>query len=270
MLKLLTSEDLLTIHKRVCADFSTGGDPVFPAGVRSMDLLESAVARQQVGMQHTLKYATATSCAATLTFGVCNNHPFHNGNKRTALVAMLAHLDANNMCLYDVRQNELYKMIKGVASHTLGERPQRRGAPKPPKRRPADDEVSAIQQWLDEYAKKVDRSERRVTYRQLRTLLKPYGYYLDNPKNNSIGVYRDEPTRKGLLRKQTTVPKRIGTISYPGDTKIVGLSKMRQVRRMCRLTDEDGVHAAAFYEEADVLDVFINEYRAVLNRLSNE
>jgi death on curing protein len=254
MLKLLTSQDLVTIHRRVCADFATCDDPVFPPGVRSMDLLESAVARQYVGLQHTLKYPSATANAATLTFGVCNNHPFHNGNKRTALVAMLAHLDANSMCLYDVRQNELYRMIKGVAAHTLGERPQRRGLPKQAKRRPADAEVKAIHQWLEKYAKKIDRSERRVTYRQLRTLLKPYGYYLDNPKNNSIGVYRDEQVRKGVLRKQTTVHKRIGTISYPGDTKVVGLSKMRQVRRMCQLRDEDGVHAAAFYENADVLE----------------
>jgi hypothetical protein len=36
----------------------------------------------------------------------------------------------------------------------------------------------------------------------------------------------------------------------------------KQVRRMCRLTEEDGVDSSAFYGGSDVVDVFIDELRA--------
>lgn len=62
--------------------------------------------------------------------------------------------------------------------------------------------------------------------------------------------------------------KRIGSIAFPGETRLVGLSKIKQVRRMCQLTEADGVESSAFYGGADVVDVFINEYRTVLRRLA--
>jgi len=75
------------------ADFAGTGDPIAPPGVRSMTLLESAVSRQHTALGGRLKYADPVSSAATLLYGICSDHPFHNGNKRTALVAMLVHLD---------------------------------------------------------------------------------------------------------------------------------------------------------------------------------
>ena len=48
-----------------------------------MHLLESAIARQDAGFAGQLKYPTAVVNAATLGYGLCLNHPFHNGNKRT-------------------------------------------------------------------------------------------------------------------------------------------------------------------------------------------
>src|SRR5262249_14431063 len=96
---MLSTDEVLRIHDRVCADFGTTADPIAPAGVRDPKLLESAVARQRVGFGPFLKYSDPFDNAATLTFGVCCNHAFHNGNKRTALVSMLAHLDANKHTL---------------------------------------------------------------------------------------------------------------------------------------------------------------------------
>jgi len=64
-----------------------------------MSLLASAVARQESGYGNTLKYHEPIINAATLLYGICNDHPFHNGNKRTALVCALAHLDRNRQIL---------------------------------------------------------------------------------------------------------------------------------------------------------------------------
>jgi death-on-curing protein len=100
----LSVDDVLAIHNRVVSDFADDDDPVGFAGPRDEGrLLESVVARQEVGLGDVLKYPDAWSSAATLTFGICCGHPFHNGDKRTALVAMLAHLERNELTIAGVR-----------------------------------------------------------------------------------------------------------------------------------------------------------------------
>jgi prophage maintenance system killer protein len=104
VLATLTAEDVLTIHEYLINDFAATSDPISPPGVRSVALLESAVGRQHTGTGSTLKYPDPIDNAATLLYGVCLDHPFHNGNKRTALVAMLVHLDKNHLCLFNTSQ----------------------------------------------------------------------------------------------------------------------------------------------------------------------
>ena len=94
-LQTLTTADLTTIHERLVEDFASTRDPISPPGVRSIALLEPAVGRQHTGLGETLKYPRPIENAATLAYGICCHHAFHNGNKRTALVAMLVHLDRN-------------------------------------------------------------------------------------------------------------------------------------------------------------------------------
>lgn len=236
-----------------------------------MSFVESVVSRQHVGYGGAYKYPDPYSNAATLTFGICCGHPFRNGNKRTALVAMLAHLERSGLVLSDVRQRDLYNMIKAVAKHQLGVRSDPRKKSREYTPREADDEVRAIGDWIQRHSRKLERGERRITYRQLRGVLGRFGYYLDNPKNNSIGIYRDEEVRRGLLKtKRVIEPKRIGAIKYPGDNKVVGFKLIKDVRRMCWLDENHGCDTASFYDGADVLDVFVNEYRTVLTKLAKE
>ena len=101
MLSTLSASEVLAIHDVLAADFAAADDPISPAGVKSMNLLESAVSRQFTGYEGRLKYDTPILNAASLTYGICSNHPFHNGNKRTSLVAMLCHLDRNDLTFED-------------------------------------------------------------------------------------------------------------------------------------------------------------------------
>src|SRR5680860_775925 len=108
-LSTLSVEDVVYIHRRVCEDFSGGDDPVGFGGTRDNgQLLESAVYRQHIGFDGSLKFGGTYENAATLAFGICCNHPFNNGNKRTALVAMLAHLQRNNHSVFGINQDDLY------------------------------------------------------------------------------------------------------------------------------------------------------------------
>jgi death on curing protein len=46
------------------------------------------------------------------------------------------------------------------------------------------------------------------------------------------------------------------------------MTTLKDLRRMCRLTEEHGVDTGAFYDGAEVIDVFVNRYRTVLRRLA--
>lgn len=259
---------MVAIHEALVADFAASGDPIAPAGVRTLGLLESAVSRQRTGLGDRLKYPDPMSNAATLLYGICCDHPFHNGNKRTAVVAMLVHLDDNRLALYGTTQKELYGMVLAVAAHTIAVRQDPRRPDRTPARANSDQEVIAVASWIAERAARVRRGERQLTYRELRRILENFGFHLENPDGNSIDVVRHEQRRAGLLRKLQTVRKRIGSIGWPGEHEAVGVAEIKRIRRLCELTEAQGVDSDSFYDRAAVIDVFVNQYRTLLRRLA--
>jgi death-on-curing family protein len=269
--KTLSVEDVCRIHDALCEDFAAADDPIFPAGVKSMPLLESAVHRQHAGFGPFRKYTSLEANAATLTFGLCNDHPFHNGNKRTALVSMLAHLDANKRTLQDTRQEDLFEMILALANNQMtvfvGRR-SRRSMPHLGTRHSADAEVEGLAAWLAPRLQTIKRGERQVTYRELRGILRRFNLELQNPHANMIDVCRVVERRKFLSRDTVIEYKRIGTIGYHSEGQPVALKVVKDVRRIAGLREEDGCDSEAFYAGGAVFDVFINQYRTILRRLS--
>jgi len=85
----LTAEAVKAIHEEVLA--AHGGSP----GLRDVALLESAVAAPQATYGGTALLNEAVEIAAAYLFYLCSNHPFVDGNKRTALAACLVFLEAN-------------------------------------------------------------------------------------------------------------------------------------------------------------------------------
>src|SRR5204862_7497552 len=49
-LRLLTTDEVLSIHWELVSDFAEQADPISPPGVGSQDLLESAIFRQHTGL----------------------------------------------------------------------------------------------------------------------------------------------------------------------------------------------------------------------------
>lgn len=265
----LTTDEVCRIHQQLCDDFAATEDPIDPPGVRSEHLLASAVGRQDTGWGPQLKYPKAVANAATLTFGLCNDHPFHNGNKRTALVAMLAHLDRNRLTLHSTKQAELFELILDVAQTQFSLRRIPARSRRSQIRPTPDAEVDALTEWLCSRTQPVVRGERDMTYRQLGQILKGFGYELGTQNNNTIEIVRLVERRRGILKRETIIErKRIGSIAYPGSSKLVGIRKLKAVRKLCRLTEEEGVDSTSFYGGADPVDAFINEYRTVLRRLA--
>ena len=87
----LTVDNVREIHAEAVAQF--GGS----TGVRDPALLESAVAAPQAGFGGKPLFADLAEVAAAYLFYLCRNHPFVDGNKRTALGACLVFLRLNGL-----------------------------------------------------------------------------------------------------------------------------------------------------------------------------
>jgi death-on-curing protein len=90
-LKHPTIEAVLAIHAEVLA--AHGGSP----GLRSRELLESAVAAPQATMMGAPLITDPIEIGAAYLFYLCGNHPFVDGNKRTALATCLVFLSENGL-----------------------------------------------------------------------------------------------------------------------------------------------------------------------------
>ncbi|MDA1275295.1 MAG: type II toxin-antitoxin system death-on-curing family toxin [Verrucomicrobia bacterium] len=86
-----TVEAVKAIHAEVLA--AHGGS----AGLRDDALLESAVAAPQATMMGEPLFAEPMELAAAYLFYLCRNHPFVDGNKRTALATCLVFLSENGL-----------------------------------------------------------------------------------------------------------------------------------------------------------------------------
>lgn len=87
------------------------------AGLRDEGLLASALARPRNRFSYETETADAFDFAAEYAWGICRNHPFVDGNKRTALVVGLTFLSLQGIELRADRV-ELYRVFVELAEGT--------------------------------------------------------------------------------------------------------------------------------------------------------
>lgn len=124
----LTPEQVLFIHYRIVEE--TGGSH----GIRDLTLLQSALARHVSTFDENDLYPDIFSKAASLMHSIIKNHPFVDGNKRTAITTASIFLLRNGYCL--------------IASHEELERFTRKMAAK-------DVELPKIAKWFKRYSTSV-------------------------------------------------------------------------------------------------------------------
>lgn len=109
----LPSTVVLAIHQMQIARF--GG----ATGIRDRGLLESALARPQQ-LFHYGDRPTIPQLAAAYAFGIARNHPFVDGNKRTAFVAAAVFLEDNGWTV-ELEQVDVVLKILALAAGELPE-----------------------------------------------------------------------------------------------------------------------------------------------------
>jgi death on curing protein len=130
------------IHFSLARLFESENDPISPVGIKSQQMLESACERPNTGSGDHYKYRTLETKLAALFHSLTKNHPFHNGNKRTALVSVLTALHRNDRRLKsDVTDDSVYDFVVSVTADTF---------PKENHSLDVDSVVNEIARWLKE------------------------------------------------------------------------------------------------------------------------
>jgi len=123
--KYLSQFDLLQIRTKLAAQLGESFDEL------NLNGLQSALAAPRQSMFGTELHPTLWDKAAVLLSRLINNHPFYDGNKRIAFIAVREFLHRNGWELL-VDAEEAARFTRSIAR---GER-----------------EVTAIQQWLQEHS----------------------------------------------------------------------------------------------------------------------
>ena len=99
---------VLEIHADIIKSF--GG----ATGLRDEGLLESALAQPQATFFGEFLHPTISDQAAAYLYHIAKNHPFMDGNKRTAFATMIAFLSMNGYDL-NLSSEEAYTLVMRIA-----------------------------------------------------------------------------------------------------------------------------------------------------------
>ena len=113
-MKFISLEEVLAIHDRM---LEIGGGR---EGIRDFILFHSAVERPKAQYGGKLLYDSLWLMAAALLQSLVKNHPFVDGNKRTAFFSTMRFLDKNGYQL-KVEKNIIIKLMVrvGVGNKTI-------------------------------------------------------------------------------------------------------------------------------------------------------
>ena len=104
--------DVVTIHADQIERY--GGSP----GIRDLGLLQSALTMPRASFGREWLHRDLYEMAAAYAFHISQDHPFKDGNKRTALASALVFLEINDISSTDPA-GRLYQAMMDVAAGAL-------------------------------------------------------------------------------------------------------------------------------------------------------
>jgi death-on-curing family protein len=236
----LTCEDVIDAHYLICDHFLKIGEGIAGFGPKDFGLLSSAVSRQLASAGGSFVYSDFWDIASSLIFGLINDHPFHDANKRTAFLSsvffMMEHGYTPSVDIKDVEDFTVeiadYNRANGRHMEIM--------------------EISP--RFKTMFRKQDNRMSYIVTFNELQALLTPHGCSIGSPSGNYINVYRGN--------------ERVAQIGFPGWSKEVSRNAISTVRKSTGLLPENGIDAQVFFKGADPLSTLIGAYEEPLRRLA--
>lgn len=229
-------------------------------GLRSADLLYSALGRQTVSFGGSKKYTNPIDICSTLFYGMVKNHSFSDGNKRTALLTLLYQL---NLFGYypncSVKNYE--KLVVAVAANEL-----------PTKFRDAwkkfdkysDPEVQAISYLIRRMTKKKDHSYHlKISAKDLVQSVSKHNvsYNVDNGKIHFVRIIPKKLFREGRTLKYSMV--------FGGWTRSIGAQTARDLLTSLDLYEQYPDYQS-FIDGQEPYYSLIQDFEMPLRRLKDE
>lgn len=116
---MIEYQEVINIHEYLTKHYEHSEDPISPPGVKSVELLESAVARPFMTVNGKDAYPEVLDKAAVLFHAIISNHTFHNGNKRAALLVTMCFLDKGGYWLDKCTDLDLFDFTRKTAAHEI-------------------------------------------------------------------------------------------------------------------------------------------------------
>jgi death-on-curing family protein len=172
----LSCEDVLDAHYLIADHFLRLGEGIGGIGPKDFGLLSSAVSRQLASVGGSFVYNDVWEIGASLIFGLINNHPFHDANKRTAFLSAVYYmLEHGYVPRVDIVEVEDFTVEIANYNSLNG-------------RHMKIDEIAP--RFKSMFRIRDNSTSYIVTYRELRNLLSQHGCSLRNPSGNYIDVER--------------------------------------------------------------------------------
>jgi death-on-curing protein len=128
--------------------------------------------------------------------------------------------------------------------------------------------------WLTSRTRKIKKSERIVSFNELKKRLKEFNIIFEKDKGNYVDVYKINKIErrkgiKGFFRKETIEEKEfITNMPYFKNSRHVGKKLIRTIRKKAKLMPINGVDSDVFYGNETTTDQFIMKYKKTLSRLA--
>lgn len=249
--------DVLKSHYILCDYFSEidGGKIFF--GVKNINLIGSAVSRQDTSWEGKRKWVDSLDVCASLFFGLTKNHGFEDGNKRTALLILLLQLTKLDR-IVDCNQGELLELaVRTAASELELYRFSE-------KYKNCDDrEVRIISEYLRKKTHKADFKMKTMTYFELDHKLRQYGCRLDNLDRNFVDV---------IIPKKTFLGSKVDRIqiSCRSMKSQVSANTIKDILKKIGVNLTTGLDYKMFLEGAEPMYKLIQDYENPLRRLKDK
>lgn len=230
-------------------------------GIRSVDLLASALGRQNISFGGKQKYTAPLDICATLFYGMVKNHSFNDGNKRTALLILLYQLQ-----LYGyyptVSKKDFERLVLSVAENSI--ETQYRNIYKKFKKS-NDATVLTIAMLLKQMTAKKDNSYHcNPTMRSFCSALKSCGAQTKQ-ENGKIKITYQVPGKWLVYRPRV----KTATLPFHGWTRIVGAGTAREALQSLDLYEQYPTYQSVF-DGAESMYQLVDDFKEPLRRLKDK
>jgi death-on-curing protein len=167
-----------------------------------------------------------------------------------------------------VPQREFEDLMVEVADNSIMRKSALRDLTK---KRLSHPELRYLGRYLEKSSRKTAKLRKTIKFRELRQIVESNGFKFSNAHKGTIDIMKVE--RRVIHRfwrkdRIEDVQTKVGQVAYHGEGVDVPDNTLREVRRVCGLTEQDGYDGDVLLRDAQPTFQLIKSYRTSLQNLA--